>query len=397
MLKHIAATSGGTMERRPANGDVRHANGGPQPAPRLNGTLPNRSNYPHVHNATLRSNGGAHGFNVSAYSTVSKHSQTSGSVSPGQTATTRTTGLDQSRDQSQPSVDISALTALNASAATRLDVTGRGDVTLPPPTPAAAAAAAAAAAGLGPSKRTDSFCERLVPPLPRDARVKRMLCCLGLLCLSSLLLAILASIFLLKVTPLDVDEFSHLISGYRRAVDAQQYIKLYEVTVALSALSVCLNLCCLLVCAIQFVLCIKLSKPPGNDDRTGAYLQESSPSRVFAMVGYFLSIPVFLTGVVLYTFLHFHSTSAITTSVFLGLGILFCGGATAHNIAVWHRVKHNRLARQRAVHLKASTPSRAEPVYGCRDPGSPGMPAATLDLSRQLANISNIHELSTLV
>ena len=272
MLKHIAATSGGTMERRPANGDVRLGNGdlrpGPQPAPRLNGTLPNRSNYPHVHNATLRSNGGgAHGFNVSAYSTVSKHSQTSGSVSPGQTATTRTTGLDQSRDQSQPSVDISALTALNASAATRLDVTGRGDVTLPPQQTPAAAAAAAAAAGLGPTKRTESFCERLVPPLPQDARVKRMLCCLGLLCLSSLLLAILASIFLLKVTPLDVDEFSHLISGYRRAVDAQQYIKLYEVTVALSALSVCLNLCCLLVCAIQFVLCIKLSKPPGNDDR----------------------------------------------------------------------------------------------------------------------------------
>jgi len=181
-------------------------------------------------------------------------------------------------------------------------------------------------------------------------------------------------------------------------VDAHQYIKLYEVTVALSALSVCLNLCCLLVCAIQFVLCIKLSKPPGNDDRTGAYLQESSPSRVFAMVGYFLSIPVFLTGVVLYTFLHFHSTSAITTSVFLGLGILFCGGATAHNIAVWHRVKHNRLARQRAVHIKASTPHRSEPVYGhSRDLGSPGMPNATLDLSRQLANISNIHELSTLV
>ena len=198
---------------------------------------------------------------MSAYSTVSKHSQTSGSVSPGQTATTRTTGLDQSRDQSQPSVDISALTALNASAATRLDVTGRGDVTLPP------TATPAAAPGLGPTKRTESFCERLVPPLPRDARVKRMLCCLGLLCLSSLLLAILASIFLLKVTPLDVDEFSHLISGYRRAVDAHQYIKLYEVTVALSALSVCLNLCCLLVCAIQFVLCIKLSKPPGNDDR----------------------------------------------------------------------------------------------------------------------------------
>ena len=61
------------------------------------------------------------------------------------------------------------------------------------------------------------------------------------------------------------------------------------------------------------------------------------------------------------------------------------------------QVKHNRLARQRAVHLKASTPSRTEPLYGTRDPGSPGMPNATLDLSRQLANISNIHELSTLV
>lgn len=255
------------MERRIGNGDLR-SNGGPTPAPRLNGTLPNRSNYAqHVHNLSMRHNSHAShnaAFNASAYSTVSKHSQTSGSVSPGQTATTRTTGLDQSRDQSLPTVDVSALTALNASAATRLDATAPLQTTLPTAaaTPAAAAIAAAAAA-----KRSSSFCERLVPPLPRDARVKRMLCCLGLLCLSSLLLAILAAIFLLKVTPLDVDEFQHLISGYRRAVDAHQYIKLYEVTVALSALSVCLNLCCLLVCAIQFVLCIKLSKPPGDDDR----------------------------------------------------------------------------------------------------------------------------------
>ena len=44
------------------------------------------------------------------------------------------------------------------------------------------------------------------------------------------------------------------------------------------------------------------------------------------------------TGIVLFTFLHFNETPAIVTSVVIGLGIVFCGGAVIHNVFIWQRV-----------------------------------------------------------
>ncbi|KAJ9589169.1 hypothetical protein L9F63_028047, partial [Diploptera punctata] len=71
---------------------------------------------------------------------------------------------------------------------------------------------------------------------------------------------------------------------------------------------------------------------------TNKYLQKSSITRVCAVGGFFVSIPVFLTGIILYTFIQFHSTPAIVTSVFIGLGIIFCGCAMVHNVFVWQKV-----------------------------------------------------------
>uniref|UniRef100_A0A182KBS9 Uncharacterized protein n=1 Tax=Anopheles christyi TaxID=43041 RepID=A0A182KBS9_9DIPT len=69
------------------------------------------------------------------------------------------------------------------------------------------------------------------------------------------------------------------------------------------------------------------------------YLQKSSVSRVCAVGGFFISIPIFLTGIILYTFTQFHSTPAIVTSILIGVGIVFCGGAMVHNVFVWQREK----------------------------------------------------------
>ncbi|XP_033314699.1 uncharacterized protein LOC117161837 isoform X3 [Bombus vancouverensis nearcticus] len=44
---------------------------------------------------------------------------------------------------------------------------------------------------------------------------------------------------------------------------------------------------------------------------------------------------------ILYTFIQFHSTPAIVASVFIGLGIVFCGYAMVHNVFVWQREKTN--------------------------------------------------------
>ena len=79
----------------------------------------------------------------------------------------------------------------------------------------------------------------------KEAGVKDMIMSLALLCTVSLLLALLSLVFLLKVSPV-------------RQEKLQEYTGVYEVTLALGALSLSLDICCLLVCSIQFVFAVKL-------------------------------------------------------------------------------------------------------------------------------------------
>ena len=85
-----------------------------------------------------------------------------------------------------------------------------------------------------------------------EAGIKETLTSLGLLCLVSLLLALLSLTFLLRISPITVSP-SSLISP-------EEYAIVYEVTLVLCAVALLLNLCCLLVCAIQFLFAVKLVK-----------------------------------------------------------------------------------------------------------------------------------------
>ncbi|XP_019765208.1 uncharacterized protein LOC109541013 isoform X2 [Dendroctonus ponderosae] len=288
----------------------------------------------------------------------------------------------------------------------------------------------------------------------KEVGVKEMLVSLGLLCLVSLLLALLSLIFLLKISPVTANDIRELLRAEQLTViTAEEYVVVYEVTLALCALTLSLNLCCLLVCAIQFLFAVKLVKSPhGGNDRTNKYLQKSSVSRVCAVGGFFISIPVFLTGIILYTFIQFHSTPAIVTSVFIGLGIIFCGCAMVHNVFIWQREKTNavrELALQQDTtqqhhnsfhsitsqpyqtnlnqsHVSAFNHSFGHPLASIHSNGpyiirpstttppngeslniskhpreasgsvSPGMPANTIDIS-SVATTNSPHELSTLV
>ncbi|XP_019881671.1 uncharacterized protein LOC109609450 [Aethina tumida] len=285
----------------------------------------------------------------------------------------------------------------------------------------------------------------------KQVGVKEMLVSLGLLCLVSLLLALLSLIFLLKISPVTANDIRELLRAEQLTViTAEEYVVVYEVTLALCALTLSLNLCCLLVCAIQFLFAVKLVKSPhGGNDRTNKYLQKSSVSRVCAVGGFFISIPVFLTGIILYTFIQFHSTPAIVTSVFIGLGIIFCGCAMVHNVFIWQREKTNAVKElalqqhEQSVHNSFHSvaappqinhshvsnynsfahsmatihgngpyivrPSTTTPPTGenlnltklshpreASGSVSPGMPNTTLDLS-SVATTNSPHELSTLV
>lgn len=272
-------------------------------------------------------------------------------------------------------------------------------------------------------------------PAPRSrpkktfrAATEEALTSLALLCLVSLLLALLALLFLLKIS-----------APATGAPD--EFAVVYEVSLALCALTLSLNLCCLLVCAIQFLFAVKLvHSPAAPNGRPNKYLQKSAITRACAVGGFFISIPVFLTGIILYTFIQFHSTPAIVTSVFIGVGIIFCGCAMVHNVFVWQKEKTTLVKSIRNPdpntttqnlntsngvilgngHLNGTVGGNvsfhsmngaqySHPItllqqggpYVIRPPtstppgegaGSTGMPPATIDLSH-----ADSHELSTLV
>ena len=106
--------------------------------------------------------------------------------------------------------------------------------------------------------------------MSKEAGVKGAIQSLGLLCLVSLLFALLSLVFLLKLSPAATPASARMekkLYGYD-FLTAAEYAAIYEVTLGMCALSLSLNLCCLLVCAIQFLLAVKLVKSSPTHGKT---------------------------------------------------------------------------------------------------------------------------------
>ena len=122
--------------------------------------------------------------------------------------------------------------------------------------------------GLNLSSRPPLSLNTTKNPDRREPGVREMLTSLGLLCLVSLLLALLSLVFMLKISPVtaaDVKDF--LRSDQVTVISPEEYVLVYEVTLALCALSLSLNLCCLLVCAVQFLFAVKLVRDSPDGER----------------------------------------------------------------------------------------------------------------------------------
>ena len=92
--------------------------------------------------------------------------------------------------------------------------------------------------------------------MSKEAGVRVTITSLGLFCLVSLLLSLLSFVFLLKISPTGSGNEDYQFEF----LSSSDFESLYEVTLTLSALTLVLNLCCLVVCAIQFLFAIKLVK-----------------------------------------------------------------------------------------------------------------------------------------
>lgn len=228
--------------------------------------------------------------------------------------------------------------------------------------------------------------------LSKEAGVKSAILSLILLCLVSLLMAILSLFFLLKISPASTQEATKNYQFDFLSMSA--FESLHEVTLAFSVCSLILNLVCCAICVLQVIFAVKLVKSAHGRQRTTKYLKGASTTRNCAIGGFFVSIPLFLAGVILYTFLHFDYTPAITASVVIGCGIVFCAAAAVHNVYLWQKEKTANVTKSVSnspvlgrtfQNLDASTTKTATMV---------GLPQATLDLS---GPNSRVLELSTLV
>ncbi|KAK2713643.1 uncharacterized protein LOC136040599 [Artemia franciscana] len=369
--EHLRTPSGGYGYPTPKMGSQRyHKSYGARSA----STSPTRNlNYSNLNGGlnlnSSQLNGSNYGVN---HLSLSKHSigGNSSSISPGTTAQTKITNLDQSQHSIHDGTANKSKLANGGVNLSKTNFPASGDLS------------------------------KFVM-ISKEAGIKEMLSSLGLLSLLSLLLAILALVFLLKISPLHPSDVRTMLSTDQvRIISAEEYITVFEVTLALAALTLSLNLCCLLVCTIQFLFAVRLIQVQRGRARTSKFLRDSAITRVCAIAGFFFSIPVFLTGVILYTIIQFHSTPAIITSIFIGLGIIFCGCAMVHNVFIWQR-EQSRVTRSPSQTGSPHFGLEYDDTILSRKMGSPldpamtnGIPPATLDLS---VIAPAAHELSTLV
>lgn len=114
-----------------------------------------------------------------------------------------------------------------------------------------------------------------------------------------------------------------------------------EVAVALAAVTVALDLCCLVTVSMQCFFAVKLAHCRNGDLRVAGYLEKCSVSRMTASAGLFLSIPIFLLALMLDAVLEYTFTSAITCVVVFTAGIVSVTIIAAHSIHCWNAEKRN--------------------------------------------------------
>jgi len=239
---HQSATTPSSTHRHPLNHSQLSVN-----------NLSQRLNHSHALNISTLSTskhsvnsvspvGGVNGNNSGGNNNNNNHNISASQL--GHTLISQTSVSHQDRPKANGGFDISRLSRLPSQ-------------TTPSPAPATSALPVVAnqvAGGPMVIPLNASWSSSLSRNLHRSdkAGVKEMLTSLGLLCLVSLLLALLSVIFLLKISPLTVTSNS--------LISPEEFVIVYEVTLALCALALSLNLCCLLVCAIQFLFAVKLVK-----------------------------------------------------------------------------------------------------------------------------------------
>ncbi|XP_062622167.1 uncharacterized protein LOC134283696 [Saccostrea cucullata] len=156
---------------------------------------------------------------------------------------------------------------------------------------------------------------------------------LAILCLASSVVLIL-DIYVFIVGTGDPPE-----GGFRNGsllTSLKQYEDVTEVFTAFSTLVMILSANCVLVCSMQCFIASKVIKTVDGPERAMKYFRECSSSRLVAVVGFFISFPVFLLTLMLCVVLRLRRTSALTAVVVLIIGTMLGLLCMVQNIYHWY-------------------------------------------------------------
>lgn len=156
---------------------------------------------------------------------------------------------------------------------------------------------------------------------------------LAILCLASSVVLIL-DIYVFIVGTGDPPE-----GGFRNGsllTSMKQYEDVTEVFTAFSTLVMILSANCVLVCSMQCFIASKVIKTVDGPERAMKYFRECSSSRLVAVVGFFISFPVFLLTLMLCVVLRLRRTSALTAVVVLIIGTMLGLLCMVQNIYHWY-------------------------------------------------------------
>ncbi|XP_061165654.1 uncharacterized protein LOC133174561 [Saccostrea echinata] len=156
---------------------------------------------------------------------------------------------------------------------------------------------------------------------------------LAILCLASSVVLIL-DIYVFLVGTGDPPE-----GGFRNGsllTSLKQYEDVTEVFTAFSTLVMILSANCVLVCSMQCFIASKVIKTVDGPERAMKYFRECSSSRLVAVVGFFISFPVFLLTLMLCVVLRLKRTSALTAVVVLIIGTMLGLLCMVQNIYHWY-------------------------------------------------------------
>lgn len=156
---------------------------------------------------------------------------------------------------------------------------------------------------------------------------------LAILCLAASVILVL-DIYVFLMGTGDVPE-----GGFRNGSllsSVKQYEDVTEVFTAFSTLVMILSSNCVLVCSMQCFIASKVSKTIDGPERAMKYFRECSSSRLIAVVGFFISFPVFLITLMLCVVLRLKRTPALTAVVVLIIGTILGLLCMVQNIYHWY-------------------------------------------------------------